>query len=128
MKTEKKPISEKVRSLVLDIVNAAMMYNETPTRKEFTGNKPTFYIELSGHTATLDVFYNESGYGENSHNVWLIDIFSLCSYVDDDGSEEKEIQKKLEEVLAHMKTIYYNWCIEENKDIYKVGCEGDIYE
>ena len=55
MKIEEKPITRKVMDEVLRITEKAMMYNNTPTKQEYTGDKPTFFVEFNGHCGDIDV-------------------------------------------------------------------------
>lgn len=46
-------ITESVRKKVLEIMELAMFINDSPTEQEYTGNKPTVFVEFSGHIAEL---------------------------------------------------------------------------
>lgn len=47
----KKAVKEKA----FEIVKLAMDFNERPTEREKTGDKPTFFVEFSGHCCNLTV-------------------------------------------------------------------------
>lgn len=55
-------ITESVRKKVLEIMELAMLINDSPTEQELTGNKPTIFVEFSGHIATMDVHIAPNGW------------------------------------------------------------------
>ena len=50
-------ITESVRKKVLEIMELAMLINDSPTQQEYTGNKPTVFVEYSGHLANLYAYF-----------------------------------------------------------------------
>ena len=92
MKIKEKPITRKVMDEVLRITEKAMMYNNTPTKQEFTGDKPTFFVELSGHIGNILVDCHTGGYvAKNEYET------------------EEEILADLNRVLADMDRFYNDW-------------------
>ena len=108
MKIEEKPITRKVMDEVLRITEKAMMYNNTPTTQEYTGDKPTFFVELNGHCGDVAVHCYPKGYMENAENVWCGgDIqFNLC---EDEYTTEEEILADLNRIIADMDRYYNDW-------------------
>ena len=97
MKIKEKPITNEVRRLVHHIVDKMLDYNNTPTKQEFTGDKPTFFVELSGHIGNISVDCHTGGYVANGD-------FEHC------GKEtEKDILANLNRVLADMEYYYDSW-------------------
>lgn len=59
---EKTRITEQVRGKVHDIMQLAMLINDSPTEQELTGNKPTIFVEFSGHISKLGVHIAPEGW------------------------------------------------------------------
>ena len=108
MKIKEKPITNEVRQLVHHIVDKWLDYNNTPTKQGYTGDKPTFFVELNGHCGDVAVHCYPKGYMENAENVWCGgDIqFNLC---EDEYEAEEDILANLNRVLADMDRYYNDW-------------------
>lgn len=105
-----KPMSTKVRDTVLRIVEMAMYYNNTPTKQECTGDKPTFFVNFSGHCGLISVHCYPYGYEKGAENTRCGGNinFSLC---EDEYITEEEIMNDLHRILADMERIYNDWYI-----------------
>ena len=55
-------IDHRVRNRVKEIVGLAMLINDTPTTRKETGDKPTVFVDFSGHTCGLIVAVCEKGW------------------------------------------------------------------
>lgn len=103
-----KPMSTKVRDTVLRIVERTMYYNNTPTKQEYTGDKPTFFVEFNGHCGDIDVHCYPKGYREGAGSVWCggDSVHSLC---EDEYETEEEILADLDRIIADMDRYYNDW-------------------
>ena len=107
MKIKEKPITRKVMDEVLRITEKAMMYNNTPTKQEYTGDKPTFFVELSGHTGNILVDCHTGGYVANGD-------FEHCGkgsvhLSENEYETEEEILADLNRIIADMDRYYTDW-------------------
>ena len=64
-----KPMSTKVRDTVLRIVERAMYYNNTPTKQECTGDKPTFFVKKDDNRHDEYVQYKKK-HGFSPDEMW----------------------------------------------------------
>lgn len=103
-----KPMSTKVRDTVLRIVERAMYYNNTPTEQEYTGDKPTFFVNFSGHCGIISVHCYPHGYKKKGEDTYCGgDIsFRLC---ESEYTTEDEIMDDLRRILNDMERIYNDW-------------------
>mgnify|MGYP003372196986 CR=1 FL=1 len=97
-----KPITAEVRALVHEIVDRFLDYNPTRTNQETTGDKPTFFIDLSGHLCTLEVSAHANGYSNNSECEHITDFAGVDLY-------EEDTLTQLQGVLNRMDEIYKDW-------------------
>lgn len=104
-----KPIDTKVRETTLRIMERAMFYNSTATKKEYTGDKPTFFVKFSGHTAALDVDIHKQGWKSGDEAESFTVYLSERGY---NGTVE-DIQKELVSVLKRMEEVYDVWYKQE---------------
>lgn len=107
MKIKEKPITNEVRQLVHHIVDKWLDYNNTPTEQEFTGDKPTFFVELSGHIGNIFVDCHTGGYVANGD-------FEHCGkesvhLSENEYEAEEDILANLNRVLADMDRYYNDW-------------------
>lgn len=112
MKNEK-VMTTHVRELVLRIMERALFYNNTPTDKAYTGEKPTFFINFDGHIGALTVSVHPTGYSTDTvtralylgrGDTRLINLCEALYY-----REEVEIIDRLVSVLDDMERIYNDW-------------------
>lgn len=101
-------MTAEVRSLALKIFETALMYNNTPTDREYTGEKPTFFVKFSGHCATLEVQCYPIGYDKHSLFFYVGGnvLYPLC---ESENHSESDIINTLETILEEMGEIYKHW-------------------
>lgn len=116
-KIDEKPMDCKVRDTVLRILERAMHYNNTKTKKEETGDKPTFFVEFSGHTAQLDVGIEVNGY-DSETDFKHRNIINYTVYLTENeyGLTSDKIQNQLVAILKRMEEVYSAWYEKEHKD------------
>ncbi len=110
-----KPISLEFQGAAVAILSSAMRYNALPTRKMYTENKPTFFVEFSGHTGTLHVTIYATGWDEDKKADYRY-------YVDLNASNgtEKNVAQELNEILETMERVYHKW-EEDESNALSVG-------
>ena len=97
-------MNESVKNKVLEIMALAVEFNNTATKTELTDNKPTFFVDFSGHTCEFAVHIYPEGWSNNKMNK----VKSLVTYLDKYNAEEK-----LDSTLITMKKTISDW---ENKN------------
>ena len=114
--SNEKPMSTKVRDMVLRIMERALYYNNAPTCQERTGDKPTFIVEFHGQVAKMCYTCFPDGQSLNWNGIVRMNAKQSCSvvrlYEYDDWTEER-ILKSLENVAADMEHHYNNWYIRQ---------------
>ena len=110
-----RPINEGFQRAVIAILSRAMRYNDTPTKTEHTGNKPTFFVEYSGHTASLYVRIYPNGWaaGNDAEYSYIVD---LCA----SNGTDQEVSDTLNEIIETMDRVYNEWK-EGEADAVQVG-------
>ena len=53
---------ERMRNKALKVLELAMLINSEQTQREYTGNKPTIFVNFSGHCCSLDVEIHLNGW------------------------------------------------------------------
>lgn len=103
-----KPMSTKVRDTVLRIRERALFYNNTPTKQEYTGDKPTFIDEYYGHCASIEVRCYPHGYIEGGECTYCggDTCFRLC---ESEYRTEDDILNDLNRILSDMERYYTDW-------------------
>ena len=114
---DEKPMECKVRDTVLRILERAMHYNNTKTKKEATGDKPTFFVEFSGHTAQLDVGIEVNGY-DSETDFKHRNIINYTVYLTENeyGRTSDKIQNQLVAILKRMEEVYTAWYEKEHEN------------
>ena len=99
-----KPINEGFQAAAIMILSRAMRYNNMPTKTERTGNKPTFFVEYSGHVSTLYVRIHPNGWaaGNDAEYSYIVD---LCASND----TEQKVSDTLNEIIETMDRVYNEW-------------------
>lgn len=102
------PMTTEVRDMVLRIMERAMYYNNTPTNQEYTDDKPTFFVDFSGHCGIISVCCYPYGYIKGGEVACCGgDInFSLC---ESEYITEDEISENLNRILSNMERYYKDW-------------------
>lgn len=85
-----------IKDKVKRIIDLAVDFNDSETRQDVTGNKPTVFVDFCGHTCQLDVSIHRKGY-----DSWE-DRFSNTVYLDQSDAIEKlnEIINVLEKTIV----------------------------
>lgn len=98
-------VTPEIREMVHEIVDRFLDYNPSATEVDKTGDKPTFYINLSGHICAIDVRCNTKGYKYQdrvSESVYLTPLPGVAL------NNERTLNQ-LRNVLVRMDEIYNNW-------------------
>lgn len=112
-------ITESVRKRVLKIMELAMLINDSPTQCEYTGNKPTVFVDFSGHCCILTVYVYPEGWTDDEP----IDDKFLCNglnlseettFTPNGKSKEMPTERKLEGIILVLTDILYNIQQKEN--------------
>ena len=91
-------ITESVRKKVLEIMELAMLINDSPTQQEYTGNKPTVFVEYSGHLANLYAHFAPTGwFDEITEDEIVFNVFNL--------TENKNAEAELDGFIEKLKVI-----------------------
>lgn len=111
-----KPINDGFQVAAIMILSRAMRYNNMPTKTEHTGNKPTFFVEYSGHTASLHVSIYPNGWAAEDDVEYYSYIVDLCASND----TEQKVSDTLNEIIETMDRVYNEWK-EGEADAVQVG-------
>ena len=97
-------IDKIVRTKVRLIINLAMMVDDSPTTHRKTGDKPTVFVNFSGHTCGLIVAVCEKGWDrEPPYNETN---FEMVVYL---NNESSEVIKSLDIIIEKLNDIYKKW-------------------
>ena len=97
-------MNESIKNKVLEIMALAVEFNNTATKTELTGDKPTFFVYFSGHVCLLHVHVYPEGWSEDK----IGKVKCLETYLDKYNAEEN-----LDNILNEMKKAISDW---ENKN------------
>lgn len=97
-------MKKSIKKKVLEIMALALEFNCKPTKQEFTGNKPTIFVEFAGHVCELDVRICEDGWSFSAKNV------KHMIYLDNPSAV-----KELNRTLTDLKTIIAKYEERENR-------------
>jgi hypothetical protein len=92
-------MTDAIRKKVLRIMELATLINPTKTQREVTGNRPTVFVNFSGHCCILNVQIHPAGYPDTSNEKWYMDIRLY-------GDRDKE---ELDGVLCDLEALYAEW-------------------
>ena len=98
------PTTERAQRLATEIFEFAIRNNAVPTKREFTGEHPTFFVWYSGHTNGLMVHIYPKG--------WKADEKDEAYHIypsPDKYTTAEEIEADLEQVLARMAEVMNEW-------------------
>ena len=110
-----KPINEGFQAAAIMMLSRAMRYNNMPTKTECTGNKPTFFVEYSGHTSTLYVRIHPNGWDGKCVAKYSYHVDLCASY-----GTERAVSDTLNEIMGAMDRVYNDWK-EGEADAVQVG-------
>lgn len=97
-------MNENIKSKIIKIIALTIEFNDTLTQKCYTGNKPTVWVEFSGHTCQLDVNIPHEGW-----NGFAEIETRMCIYLDDSKNAEIELDATFET----LERIIANWRIKK---------------
>ena len=111
------------REIVKQIFNLALAVNPNDTTQDKTGEKPTVFVNFSGHVAGIAVRIYRNGwspsrdvYSEMSiYDIWLADeMFTVFMDDYEPYPEEKECDQltKAKAALAELQKIAEEWGVE----------------
>lgn len=84
-------MDKKIKEKVLKIMALALEFNNTRTQKKCTGDKPTVWVEFSGHTCQLDVHISHEGW-----NGFAEIETQMYIYLDNNKNAEVELDAAFE--------------------------------
>lgn len=98
------PMTERTQRLVTEIFEFAVRNNDVPTKRENTGEHPTFFVWYSGHTNGVEVDISPNGWkaGEKDESY----IIRLSP---DESTTAEKIEAYLENVLRRMAEVMNEW-------------------
>lgn len=102
-----KPVTADVRALVHEVVDRLLDYNPTETTQETTDNKPTFYLDINGYSARIQVGIIKDGFPIIG-NLKDVKRYGACLCEDDFHSAEG-ISEDFGEILTRMDDVYNQW-------------------
>ena len=114
---------KEAREIVKEIFTLALAINANQTNQSTTGNKPTVFVNFSGHVAGIDVRIYPNGWSSSneiddvitSYTFW-IDDESFTVWTDDyePYPEEKECEQLSEAkaALAELQKIADKWGVD----------------
>lgn len=94
-------MSNETRNKVLRIMELAMLINPTSTQKKLTGDKPTVFVDLSGHCNYFFVVVHPEGWEPNydiNHDVEEYEAYL--------GNNGESSEKVLDEAIERLEGIY----------------------
>ena len=97
-------MNESIKNKVLEIMALAVEFNNTETKTELTDDKPTFFVEFSGHTCGLNVNIHLKGWSRDKMNK----VKYFETYLDNYNTEEN-----LDNILSEMKKAISDWEIRK---------------
>lgn len=103
-------IDQRVRTKVKEVVELAMLINDTPTTRKETGDKPTVFVDFSGHTCGLIVAI--CGKGWDRKEPYNESTDETIVYLDD--KNDAKVRVHLDHVIRQLKDIYDEWGLKED--------------
>ena len=115
---------KEAREIVKQIFHLALAINPNYTTQDKTGEKPTVFVNFSGHVAGIDVRIYRNGWISSddvdddevtTYTIWLgDDFFTLWADDYEPYPEEKECEElsKAKAALAELKRIAEEWGVE----------------
>ena len=114
---------KETREIVKQIFNLALAVNPNDTIQDKTGEKPTVFVNFSGHVAGIDVRIYLDGWSSSrdtdsemiTYTIWLDDEqFTILTDDYEPYPEEKECEElsKAKIVLAELQKIADKWGVD----------------
>jgi hypothetical protein len=88
-----------IRQKILRIMELALLLNPTKTQQEYTGVKPTIFVEQNGHVSTVEIRIYAQGWKSYTPTDQRYHI----NYSDDDS------EKVCDECIAYLEALYAEW-------------------
>ena len=121
-KTLLKEQQNEAREIVKQIFSLALAINANKTKQSITGNKPTVFVNFSGHVAGVDVSIYQNGWGtlDDESNITRYDIYLsddfftewIGDYEPYPEEEECEQLSKAKAALAELQKIADKWGVD----------------
>lgn len=87
---------------VSKIIELAIILNPSPTNKDDTGNKPTVFVQFSGHISILSVFIYGNGWDANDeYNSYQMYRIRL--------DDKSKAEVKLDEIINKLEQLIEKW-------------------
>lgn len=108
------PAERTVQQKFLRIMELALQLNSTPTKNATTGNKPTIFVDFSGHIAGLDVSVCSRGWGKGRHrDVRLCCDMDGCAFdlwrtTDPAGNPCAYLT--INHMIGYLEALVAKWC------------------
>ena len=114
---------KETREIVKQIFNLALAINPNDTTQDKTGEKPTVFVNFSGHVTGIDVRIYRNGWSTSrdvdsemiTYTIWLDDEqFTILTDDYEPYPEEEECDQltKAKAALAELKRIAEEWGVE----------------
>ena len=100
-------MNESIKNKVLEIMALAVEFNSAETKTELTDDKPTFFVDFSGHICALEVNIHPEGWSRDK----IGKAKYLETYLDKYNTEEN-----LDSILSEMKKTISDWVNKNNEN------------
>lgn len=100
-------MTDELRVKVFKIMELAMLLNPTETKREVTGDKPTVFVDFSGHICGMSISVNYTGWFPDADPNWTMTVRF--------DSEYSNPEQELDEAIAKLTEIYDEWKDREDK-------------
>lgn len=87
---------------IIRIMELAMLINPTSTQKRLTGDKPTVFVNFSGHCNHLCITVHPEGWEPNCDINAGVEYYE--AYLEYDNAK-----KALDKALARLEELYREW-------------------
>lgn len=81
------------------IMELVLLLNPTDTKQGLTGNKPTIFVDFSGHCSLLNVRIYSKGW----------DSGAACDYNHYIMLDCNEAIKQIDDCIGHLESLYAEW-------------------
>lgn len=96
-------MSSEIMVKILKVMELALQLNPEKTEHNITGNKPTVFVEFSGHIASLEVKIYQSGWGEGREKT----TYCMCF-----GEEWDNSENTLDGVIEILEKLVKEWGVK----------------
>ena len=110
-------MTEERRQKISRIFDLALKLNETPTKQEITGEKPTIFVDFSGHITTCNLYIHSNGYASGVSAVKQFDIplneeWRIDPYCTGDFKLRVSVDELVNEALKRIEEICVQWGVD----------------